>query len=149
MKNKTTILVAAALATGMIAAGCGGDDGSSSSPTSSALTKSEFITQADAICKSGDAAINAAPQPKSQKQAEAFITSTVVPNVQKQVDQIRALGAPSGDEDQVNAILDSAQQGIDTVTADPSAIASRNGSDPFADANQKAKAYGLEACGQG
>lgn len=146
MKNKTTILVAAALATGLIAAGCGGDDDSDSS---SDLTKAEFITQADAICKSGNDALNAAPQPKSQADVEAFVTSTVVPNVQKQVDGVRDLGAPSGDEDQINAMLDSVQKGIDTLEADPSIVTQQGAEDPFADGNQKAKDYGLQECGQG
>lgn len=128
-------------------AGCGSssDDG---------LSKSEFVTKANAICKKGNADVEAAANEQfgksgdkqpSQEELTAFATETVIPNVQSQVDQIKALDEPSADADQVNAITDSAQADIDKMKADPSLVTDEN-SDPFAATDKLAKAYGLNVC---
>ena len=75
-----------------------------------------------------------------------FVTDVLVPGVQSQIDGIRDLTPPEGDEDTVDSILDAAQKANDEVADDPSSIAGNN--DPFADANQQAKAYGFKECGQ-
>jgi hypothetical protein len=135
------VLVTAAT---LIAAGCGGSDSSTSD-----LTKTEFIARADAICKHGSQQIEQAakqtfsggrPTPQQERQ---FITQTVVPQSQSQIDQIKALGAPSGDEDQVNQILDAAQAATDDVKSSGDVEESS-----FAHANALAKQYGLVACSQ-
>jgi hypothetical protein len=170
MFSRITGLLALALATGLIAAGCGDDDDdtatTTSSPTTTAgatgatgatgepLSKDEFITQADAICKAGDKKIDAAAQETfsggqpSQAEQEQFVTEDVVPNIQEQIDGLRALTPPEGDEEEVSAILDSAQDAIDQTEADPGAL-TEGGDDPFSEANQLAEEYGLEVCGQG
>jgi hypothetical protein len=170
MFSRITMLLALALATGLIAAGCGDDDddtaATTSSPTTTAaatgatgatgepLSKDEFITQADAICKAGDKKIDAAAQETfsggqpSQAEQEQFVTEDVVPNIQEQIDGLRALTPPEGDEEEVSAILDSAQDAIDQTEADPGAL-TEGGDDPFSEANQLAEEYGLEVCGQG
>jgi hypothetical protein len=55
-----------------------------------------------------------------------------------QVDKIRELGAPSGDEDEVTKILDTVQADIDKAKS----------ASTFADGNAMAKQYGLKVCGQ-
>jgi hypothetical protein len=62
---------------------------------------------------------------------------------QTQVDKIRALGAPSGDEDEVNKILDTVQADIDNAKS-----AGDVEDSTFADGNALAKQYGLKVCGQ-
>ncbi len=171
MFSRITTLLALALATGLIAAGCGDDDddtaATTSPPTTTAgatgatgatgepLSKDEFITEADAICKAGDKKIDAAAQETfsgggqpSQAEQEQFVTEDVVPNIQEQIDGLRALTPPEGDEDEVSAILDSAQDAIDQTESDPGAL-TEGGDDPFSEANQLAEEYGLEVCGQG
>ena len=156
MKRNAFLLVAGAIAFGLIAVGCGGNDDSSSSTgtesSTTALTKAEFLQKGNAICQAGNQEINQAfsqiQGKPTQEQANQVVTDTLVPSVQGQIDDIRALGAPAGDEDQVNQILDDAQTALDKVKADPT-VATQNGSDPFAQANQEAKAYGLTVCGSG
>ena len=146
--------IAAAAVIVLAAAGCGdGDDSSSTSSTAAALTKQEFVTQANQICAEGNKTINAEAKQvfsggrPTAAETQQFVTGTVIPSIQDQVDSIRALGAPEGDEDQVNAILAAAQQGIDEAKADPSLLASeQSGSDPFAEANKLTDDYGLTAC---
>jgi len=118
MKRNALLLLASVLAVALMAAGCGGDDDNGDATTAS-LTKPEWIAKADAVCKQGNQQINQAAsqtfgkQEPSDSEVQQFQTDTVLPNVQSQVDQIRALGAPSGDEDQVNKILDTVQADID------------------------------------
>lgn len=151
--KRTAVLPALVLALSLALTGCGGDDdtNTTSDPTTAAaLTKTEFITQADAACKAGDAVVDAAAEALGESTAEAdiiaFVTDTVIPNVQGQHDAIEALGAPEGDEDEITAILDALQSGIDDLAADPGAITTATES-PFADANQLAGDYGLKECG--
>jgi hypothetical protein len=135
-----------------ILAGCGG--GSSSSTSSEPLSKSEFLAQGNAVCAKGGKEIQAAGQKlfsqskaPSQAAQEKFVTDTLIPNIQSQIDGIEALPAPSGDEDQVKAITDAAQSALDKAKADPSVLTDQGGgSDPFAQANKLAKSYGLDQC---
>lgn len=136
----------------MAAAGCGGDD---EETTAEALTKEEFIAQADQICADGDAEINqageeltAGGQP-SQSEVTEFISSTVIPNIQDQRDEIAALGAPEGDEEEINAILEGLDQAVAAAEADPAAATSNSAANPFTEVNQLAQDYGLTACGAG
>ena len=73
----------------------------------------------------------------------------MIPSVQKQVDQIKALGAPAGDEDRSTRSSTDAQAATDKIKADPSLVAANGSNDPFAKANQEATAYGLKECGAG
>ena len=135
-------LLAALLASGLVVASCGDDD--------DALTKSEFIKQADAICKQGNERIDAeakkiftsGKQP-SQAQLNQFATETLIPDVQRQVDDVRALDEPSEDEDQVNAFLDSAQADLDKGEEDPSYLTSEKS---FAKTNKLGQQYGFKVC---
>jgi hypothetical protein len=147
MKRNLLWLPALAVAAALVAAGCGG--GGSDSSTSS-LTKTEWIAKADSICQQSNQAINQAAhqqfgnQRPTAPEVQQFVTQTVLPETQGQVDKLKALEAPSGDEDQVNKILGEVQADLDksksTGVVDNST---------FADANALAKQYGLKVCGQG
>jgi hypothetical protein len=146
----------AVLALAVFAAGCGGNDDGDDSTSTASITKSEFLAQGNSICKKGNQEIDSDFESFAKKHdlkendgltdAEATEASEeiLIPNVQKQVDQIHALGAPEGQEAQVDAILSAAQKGIDELKKDPTAIQGNN--DPFAEANKLAKDYGLTAC---
>ncbi len=148
MKLRATLALTVLVALGAIGAGCGSSDDSSDDSTSS-LTKAAWIAQADAICKAGNQQINQAAQQQFGNQeptaaeVQQFATETALPSTQSQVDKIRALGAPSGDEDQVNKILDTVQADIDKAKA-----AGDIEESTFADGNALAKQYGLKVCGQ-
>jgi hypothetical protein len=138
-------LLTCALTLGLVVAGCGGGDDN--------LTKAEFIKQADAICKQGNKQINAAAQDvfttkqePSQAQLKQFATETLIPDVQRQVDGVRALNEPSDDEDQVNAFLDSAQSELDKGKKDPLYLTSDKS---FQKTNQLGKQYGFKVCAEG
>jgi len=142
--NRTAALPALLLSLGLALTGCGGGDEEAAPEP---ISKADFTTQANKICADGSAELAAAAdelgEDPTQEQIEGFASDTVVPNIQGQHDDIEALGAPEGDEDEVDAILAALQEGVDTTEADPSTITS---GDPFAEANELAGAYGLEDC---
>jgi hypothetical protein len=149
MKRNPLWLLGLVLAVALIAAGCGG--GGDDSTSTSSLAKPAWIAKADAICQQGNQEIEQAAneqfgkqqQEPSDEQIQQFTNETVIPSVQSQIDQIKDLGAPSGDEDQVNEILDTVQADIDKAKS-----AATLPDDAFANSNALATRYGLKVCGQ-
>jgi hypothetical protein len=151
-------LPAAALAIALIVAGCGGG-GSDNEVTASSITKAEFLKKADAVCERGNeqtqADVAAYVEEKnfslSKKQTPAqytaFIEAVLVPNVNKEIEEIRDLGAPSGDEDQVEAILSALEDAVAKAQKESKAVVQER-TDLFGRASELAKEYGLKACGQ-
>ncbi|MGK2932061.1 MAG: hypothetical protein ACSLFD_04745 [Solirubrobacterales bacterium] len=144
----TLVLV---IASSVVFVACGGDDSSSDDSGEAVPTKAEFIAQADEICAAGDQAINDAgteqfgdKMPSEDKLAD-FASETVIPNIEQQLADLRELTPPEGDEDTVNSVWDSLDEGIATLEEDPAA--GFGDDNPFEDANQQAQAYGFEACG--
>lgn len=153
---KLVPVLAGLISLGLIAAGCGSDDGSGSDGESSSppLTKQEYISEADAICAEGDAEITAAleeqfptglsEQPSIEEQRE-FISTTVADGFESQLDQLRELNPPEADAEQVNAILDELDALVDTARNDPDALIS--GDAGGNQAGQLAQDYGFTDCG--
>ena len=147
MKLKSVALLFAIAA---LVAGCGDDKESTESGGSDSppLTKAEFLEQGNAVCAEGNEAIDAAAadlnQNSPQQEIEAFASETLVPEVQKQIDGLSELSPPEGDEAQVEAIIEAAQEANDQVEEDPSLITSNE--DPFNEANDLASEYGLTEC---
>jgi hypothetical protein len=143
MKLVGLTLILAALALGATA--CSSDD-------EATITKEDFIAQANEICKTisdeTDAASEGAlPANPSDEEIEAFWTDTARPGIEDQVEQIRELGAPEGDEAEIDELLaevesatEETQQAVDEGTVG-------EGPDPFEQADQLSADYGLTECG--
>ena len=144
--RKLMFVLAAVLALGVIAAGCGSDDDSSDSK--SEITKEEFLAQGNAICDAGnkvtDAAGEALGANPTEEQINAAITDTVLPSIEGQLADLRDLGIPEGEEDAVNKFYDDADAAIESAKDDPTVLTD---GDVFADVNEQAKAIGLTSCG--
>lgn len=153
MLTRIMTLLALALAAGLIAAGCGDDDdettttsstttaatgatGATGAATGEPLTNAEFVEQADQICADGDAEI---------EQQQNASPEDVAANIQQQVDDIRALTPPEGDEDEISAILDAADEGVQQLED----TGKFEKAPALQEATQLAKQYGLEVCGSG
>lgn len=159
------ITLAALLAASLLAAGCGGDDETTSSSTTTAaasgatgasgasgaqgatgILPADFAADANAICEEGqkglDAAFSQLGQNPSQADIEKVVGPTIVPNIQGQIDAIRALGEPDEGADELNAFLDDAQSTLDQLESNPGTLRG----DPFADVNAQAEDLGLTAC---
>jgi hypothetical protein len=134
----------------LVLAGCGGSD-------DSGPTKAEYITKADAVCKAGDdagekattAAVTAlGTESPTPEQLTTIASSIVLPQLETQVASLKALEKPKDDADAIDAIYSELDKGIAAAKADPSVLASsEGGSNPFAGANEKAKAFGFKECG--
>jgi hypothetical protein len=123
------------------------------------ITKADLITQGDVICASSNARlitattvyytkhhINSLQQPTAAQTTE-LITLILMPIVEQQVAEIRALGSPPGDEKKVAAFLTATDQEIAVAKKHPAKFAS--GKVKFAEANKLEKKYGFKVCGKG
>ena len=148
MRRSLPPLAVAALATGLITAGCGRADNGGESPSkeesvgqanspskeesvaqsnarANALSKEEFVARANEICKQGNAELQVAAQESfgqglaTPEDHNAFATETLVPNVRGQIDDISTLEIPKGDKDTVNGFLDEAERILDQLERDP------------------------------
>jgi len=158
LSKKTTalLLTLAAVSMGSIT-GCGGSDDSSSdsssdtaSTTTEAPTKAEFVTQANAVCKSAidkvsDSSTDLGENAPDEELVQ-FIKDEYIPTIKDELSQLQELTPPEGDEDSWDEILTAFDDGISGVEDDPEAAVAGN-ENPLADASEKAKAYGLKICG--
>jgi len=145
-------LLAAAAVVALIVAGCGGSD----SGNASTISKAAFVKKADAICQKGTERMQRAflsflnehkdLKRPSKSEYEKLVGSLLIPSVEREVKELRALGAPGEDEGTVNAIVNALEEGIETAENDPKAVT--NNSDViFGIASRLAGEYGLKACG--
>jgi hypothetical protein len=140
----------------LVPSGCG-DEGSTAD-TISAIPKASFVKQANAICARTNQELTEVSEDFSKEKnlsektppTEAQVGELVelaLPVIRRQVEEIRALGAPAGDEERVNEILSAAEEAIEKGARDPNAIYGAGGG-AFAKANRLATDYGLEQCGE-
>jgi hypothetical protein len=138
------MVLALSLGLGVIAAGCGGDDDSSAD-----LTRAELSTKATQICTPVTKSVNQAlgqvfgSQNPSPQAFAAAVNSTVLPEFNKQIDQLAALNPPSDLSGRYDAYIDSARETADKLGADPSGPFTGNPEQFYGDSNAKAKAAGL------
>jgi hypothetical protein len=138
------LLIAIALAV----AGCGG--GGDSSTT--ALTKAEYVKQANAICKKGqqerEAAVNelaeeVKPGANAAELPKAGLVEAITPPLGAMVEELAALPAPEGDEAQVEAIVEAYEEPVEAIEEDQNAAFE---GELFKEADAKGLKYGLEDC---
>jgi hypothetical protein len=141
------IAVAATLAVGLATAGCGGSsDKINNAATTTALSRSQFLAQGNAICARGNQTLATAEKAlgrqASEAQFKAYVASTFTPTVQTQIDGIRALDAPSADQANVTNMLDVAQTDLNRVKSNPTTLTEKT----FTNFAKLAHLYGLTAC---
>lgn len=138
----TLVALAAVVSVGAVV-GCG-----SSKP---AITKTAFLTKANAICTQGNKVTNAAGSKlgsnPTKAQVIALVKTTYVPSIQGSITSIRALGAPAGDKATVTSMINLAQADLNKVKSNPLLLLSNKS--PFADFAAVAHPYGLTACAKG
>jgi hypothetical protein len=146
------ISFALALAAVAIVAGCGSSGSGSISTVE--LTKAAFIRQGDEICEKTDKRQSAAlkaylkehPKAQSSKAGqEELVKSVGLPLIQTEVDELAALGAPSADEQKIEAILKGIEKAVAAGEAKPGSLLTIAGS-PFAAVDKLAGEYGFKAC---
>jgi hypothetical protein len=150
-------LLAGALAVTLFVAGCGSSGGTTSTAS---ISKVEFLKQGNAICAKGNEQIEAqfeeftkennlskteAP-PKAVREEAA--EDILIPAINQQVEEIKALGIPAGDEGEVEEIFATVEEAVEEGEGDPAALF---GNEPgkFKEANKLSREYGLTVCGEG
>ena len=116
-----------------------------------ALSKDEYIEQADAICADMNDAVDAAFEEHfggsdnpSEEQIEAFVAE-IGPVVHRRIDEVRALPAPEGDEDLLEQLFGNFDDAVSRIEENP-VPAFRGQTDIFGDFNARAREYGVEQC---
>ena len=138
----------------LLFAGCGDDGGDE---TTSVDTKDQFITQADQICTEGSERIQAGTEriygsdgTGSDEEIIKAYEDVAIPGFERIFDEIGALEPPPGDEDQIDEILDTADEAIAKAKKDPAQLAQRVGlGNPLDDLNPLLQSYGFQVCGGG
>jgi len=155
--SKLLTAAAAAAVLAALVAGCGGGDETTDETVT--LTKVEFIKQGDAICQAGNKEIeegfekfaeeNDLPENKepSKEQGVELVETVLLPSIEQQGEELRELGAPEGDEEQIDEMLTSLEDAVAEGEDDPESLFSGD-TDPFGDANQQAEDYGFKVCGE-
>jgi hypothetical protein len=129
-------------------AGCGGGG---------TLSKADFVSRADAICKRYSARIKAIPQPKSPAGIPRFV-ERALPLTRKELAELRALRPPAKDAGTVRRILDEFERTIEAGRKLSAAVqkndrgafdrANLAGSKAARTADRLARAYGFRSCGK-
>jgi hypothetical protein len=150
--RRTAAMVTMVLALVVGGAACsssGGDDADAPAPT-----KAEFLKDANAICKTANSAIERAAdeaglneEDAPDEDAVAFVTDTFIPSVQGQISDIRDLGFPGADKEELDKLLTEADERADEVADDAEGYVAAD-EDPFQDVNQRLYDYGLTECGE-
>jgi hypothetical protein len=155
--SKFLAVIAALVALALIVAGCGDSDDSTTDSTAS-LTKAEFVKQGNAVCAAGNKELDegfedfaqerklSQDKEPSKAEFEEVAEDVLIPGVSKQIQGLRALGTPEGDEGEADRLLTGAEEALEEIEADPSLISEEG--DPFADVNKEAREYGLTTCGE-
>jgi hypothetical protein len=138
------------LTAALLVAGCGEEDGE----VSESLSREDYLARGDEICAAGDEAIEeqtednfGAVPPREGDEAERFVSEVVLPNIQSQIDQLRDLPPPKGDEESVDAIYAAADEGLADARQDPATIARGETPAGLEEANRLAREYGFQECG--
>ena len=144
----------------------GGSSGTSGSPSgkgatpSGGLSKTEFVKRANAICEKGKKQSLGKMQAYVKREAGGSkqaspallvkaIKAVFIPGLETQIEEIRALGAPPGDEETVEAFLASLEEGVDAVNEASGGSAGAAFGQSFKRSGKLAREYGLNACAYG
>jgi hypothetical protein len=125
----------------LTATGCGGSEVE--------LTKAQFIQQGDAICS--QVAAEQAELASHYKNAEVAagnfgaVTAVFVPPMSRELRRLKALRPPEADAARIRRILRAIESGVEDAKADYLDLFVKE-TDPFAEANELAREYGLRAC---
>ena len=155
MNRQISILVLLALAAALIAAGCGDgdDDGGSASSTGGGESpeKQALIAQADRICAQGDAKIDAGGQKfaGTTNKVDQLVNTVIAPGYRDQIEQLRELTPPEDDQAVYDEFLNTFEQGVDQLEANPEELGGGPALGRIIEAREIAADYGMQACARG
>jgi hypothetical protein len=134
-----------------VGVGCGGGSGD----TTSDITKAQFVKKADAICADfSDKRAAAAEKEFNSKLADAgkltsevkelgekLLDESILPLLKEQQEELESLGAPAGDEETVEAMMENMGKALGEMEeADFQEVIAGDQLDPF---ESEAEKYGM------
>jgi hypothetical protein len=136
----------------VLGVGCGGGGDAT-------ITKAELIKKGDAICEKTDTTQVEEFQSYGKKHEKEFkrlpgdrverllIVRIGLPSIRREGEEIEALGAPSGDEKEVEALTAAIENGLKAAEKNPPSV-EVPAENPFRKADKLAREYGFTACAE-
>jgi len=138
------------------AEGASEEGGGDTAIATSSLSKKEFLKEANAACVKrqkgalGSLTAYEEANPANEKPLEEWyadmIRAVILPPIEEEIEEIRAIGAPAGDEQQVEAFLEAEQKDVEEVAALESVKTPLVVEDHFVESGDLAREYGLDRC---
>jgi hypothetical protein len=145
----------AMLTVAAIAPGCGDEsgDGDGNSISASSISKADFVQQANAICKPAQRRLLKAVVAYQKQHIDEFSEKVVSnatrrviePEVERQIEAIRELGAPSGDAQEIERFFATLRKGVDEIL-EKKALTFEEAEGMLLAASTDAARYGLDQC---
>jgi hypothetical protein len=153
LRNLIGISVAGSLIIGLLVAGCGGGD----SADAQQIDKATFVKEATRICKQASGKLAAEFTAVNTKEAAkpdydytetqiAIVKTVLVPRLEEELRQIRALGIPEEAKKEAEALLTAYQKGIERTKAKARTFIVTEGIAPYEIAELAATRLGLSEC---
>ncbi len=148
MRSRLVVLCAAVLATGVIAAGCGGDDEES---TSSDSGSDDFVAQVTAVCDDAAAdfvglqtGLQEAVLSGEKASFETFISDQLAPLFDSLISDLDAIEPPEDQAADYDTLIGNLQESSDLITDDPGAIIEAS-TDPNSEVATQIEELGTES----
>lgn len=145
MRNAIAIFIFGSLALCLFVAGCG--SGSSSGGEGSSIDKAAFVKQADEICEQASGKLAAevtATNGGETGTPGGLIRGILIPGLEAELEELRALGIPEEGKAEVQAFLKAAQKVIARAEADPEKFAAS--ASPYEAVELTGRKFGVTAC---
>ncbi len=167
LKRKLVGVAVAIAVCVLVAAGCGGggsDSGSSDETSASAPSKAEFVKSADAICTEGRAEVQSEftvylakngikelgepgeSEAETKKHAIALMETVGIPALKQQIDELKALEAPSDLKAKAAQFIADGEEAIKKGEGEPLLLFTSEDK-LFAKSDKVAKELGFQVCG--
>ena len=133
----------------LLVTACSG--GSGDDDDADAQAKEAFLPRAEAVCDETAARIAERQTQVDQTDADALQAYVVfvAEQVLLAVEDLRALGLPDADADELEAALDTYEDRFTAFKEDPESVSATSGDEELRDAAAYMAGYGLAACGGG
>jgi hypothetical protein len=151
-RNPSLLIGALGLTCGLALAGCSSNDGAdviAPPKTTPALSKADFVAQANEICTEAENEIIRFQTSDSGSQtgapaegdARSELLGQITPVAQRAIDELKALTPPPEDAAMISNGINRMQATLDTAQTNPTAII-----DPIGISGPELNEYGLTAC---
>jgi len=144
--RKVVCLASVFLALGGVTSGCGGDSGAEEPTVAKAVCARQIRSMMAELKDAYERARSSGTS--AEEDANEFevtvLTPILVKGVETQIEDLRAIGLPEGDEDQITAMLESYEAWSEEAKATPLKVVSAN--NVYNEGREMAGEYGLVEC---